>query len=110
MKKENRIRKNEEFKRIIALKKSFASHEYIIYYDDRLLDHARFGISVSKKLGKAHIRNKIKRQLRMMITSLIDFGNCNFDVIVIVRKEYLNNSFEDNKKSLAKALKKVRIM
>ena len=32
------------------------------------------------------------------------------DVIVIVRKEYLNNSFEDNKKSLAKALKKVRII
>ena len=64
MKKALRVRKNEEFKEIIAQKHSVASATYIIYRQKRKGDNARIGISVSKKLGKAHVRNKIKRQIQ----------------------------------------------
>ena len=67
MKKAFRIKKNEEFSKLIAQKHSFAFNEYIIYAAKRKEDKARFGISVSKKIGKAYVRNKVKRQLRMMI-------------------------------------------
>ena len=60
MKKEFRVRKNEDFSRIIKKKQSMANRSFIIYYLKNDLDHARIGISVSKKLGKAVIRNKIK--------------------------------------------------
>ena len=110
MKKAFRIKKNEEFSKLISQKHSFAFNEYIIYAAKRKEDKARFGISVSKKIGKAYVRNKVKRQLRMMIQEEIDFYEYEYDIIVIVRQKYLENNYLTNKKSLAKALKKVTII
>ena len=110
MKKAFRIKKNEEFSKLIAKKQSLAYAAYVLYFDHRKEAHARFGISVSKKLGKAIVRNKIKRQLRMMISEEVDFREYPYDVIIIARKSYLENDYLTNKKSLAKALKKVTII
>ena len=77
-----------------------------MYYDDRVLGHARVGISVSKKIGNAVIRNKIKRQIRMMFIESFDNQAYKYDVIIIVRKKYLENSYIDNKSYLEKLLKK----
>lgn len=99
MKKDYRVRKNEDFGVIIRKKQSIASKTFIIYYLKNDINHSRVGISVSKKLGNAVVRNKIKRQIRMMIQDVFDFDN-NYDYIVIVRNNYLNNNFETNKKDM----------
>lgn len=109
MKKDYRIRKNEEFDRIIKMRKSFSSPCFVVYCADRLNDNARIGISVSKKLGDAVERNKIKRQLRMMLLDIVDFENCQKDMIVIVRNGYLKNDFITNKTDLEKIVKKAII-
>ena len=109
MKKRFRIRKNEEFSSIISLKRSVASAVFVIYHSHKKEDIARVGISVSKKLGNAVIRNKIKRQVREMAKALIDFENYPEDVIIIVRKPYLGRRFADNKNDLEIALKKAII-
>ena len=109
MKKEFRVRKNEEFSAIISKKHSVASASFVVYHSDRKLDHARAGISVSKKLGNAVERNRIKRQVREMIKALISFESYPKDLIVIVRKPYLERSFSDNKKDLETAIKKAII-
>lgn len=105
MKKEYRIRKNEEFQTIISKRKSFGSKCFVVYTSDRALDHCRIGISVSKKLGDAVDRNKIKRQLRMMLLQIVNFEECQKDMIVIVKKDYLNNDFDTNKNDLEKIVK-----
>lgn len=110
MKKEYRIRKNEEFTRIIRKKNSKASRSFIIYSDDRIEEHARAGISVSKKLGNAVIRNRIKRQLRMMIHETVNLDMAQRDFIVIVREAYLNGTYDENKKDLEKAIKNCNII
>ena len=109
MKKDYRIRKNEEFERIIHERKSFSNDTFVVYYSDRKQQNARAGISVSKKMGDAVDRNKIKRQLRMMLLDLIDFENCEKDFIVIVRKAYLDKDFLANKTDLEKLIKKAII-
>ena len=58
MKKEFRVKRNEDFSKIIARKKSFANSCFIIYKDENQIGHGRVGISVSKKLGNAVTRNK----------------------------------------------------
>ena len=109
MKKIYRVRKNEEFSQIIALKQCTSNAYFVIYSHDRKLDHARVGISVSKKLGNAVMRNKIKRQVREMVKAVVDFDTCGKDMIIIVRKPYLNRAFSQNKNDLEKAIKKAII-
>ena len=109
MKKAYRVRKNEEFGDLISKRHSRASQGYVIYFDVRKEDHARVGISVSKKLGNAVVRNKIKRQVREMIGQVLDFDEAMYDYIVIVRRPYLDRPFSDNKKDLEKTLKACRI-
>ena len=59
MKKEYRIRKNEEFSEIIGERKRFSAFSFLVYYRKRKEEHARIGISVSKKRGNAVVRNKM---------------------------------------------------
>ena len=109
MKKLYRVRKNEEFAAIISKKKSVANASFVVYACDRAKENARVGISVSKKLGNAVERNRIKRQVREMTRAIVDFENCPKDLIVIVRKPYLNRAFSDNKNDLEIAIKKAII-
>ena len=106
MKKVFRVRKNEDFSRIIKKKQSMANRSFIIYYLKNDLDYARIGISVSKKLGKAVIRNKIKRQVRMMLQQTINFDD-NYDYIVIIRNKYLDLDFNSNLNELKYLYKKI---
>ena len=109
MKKAYRVRKNEEFTRIISKKHTRSSKNFVIHYDSKVLDHSRIGISVSKKLGNAVIRNKVKRQVREMVKEL-DLYELSYDYIIIVRKGYFEGSFADNKKDLEKTIKACRII
>ncbi len=93
--------------RLLLEKKSFANSCFIIYKDENQMGHGRVGISVSKKLGNAVTRNKIKRQLRMMIQECFHFDE-EVDYIVIVRKRFLDNTYIENKKELEYLYKKVK--
>lgn len=109
MKKQFRIRKSQEFSTIIDKKHSVASACFVVYYDLKKEDNVRAGISVSKKMGDAVTRNRIKRQVRELIYALTDFENGLYDYIVIVRKNFVNNDYEHNKKDLEKLFKKAII-
>ena len=106
MKKEYRVKKNEDFQTIIKKKKSVANRQFVVYYDQNN-DHLRVGISVSKKLGNAVVRNKIKRQVRMMVHEVFD-KNEKMDYIVIVRNQFLMNSYHDNIKDLKYLCNKIK--
>lgn len=110
MKKAYRVRKNEEFTEIITKKRSKASRCFVIYYEDKKEDHARVGISVSKKLGNAVVRNKLKRQLRELVRMVVDFERAPYDYIIIIKRGFMDNSFADNKKDLEKTIKACKIV
>lgn len=109
MKRIYRVTKNEEFSQIVGIKRSKANDSFVMYARDKEKVQARVGISVSKKMGNAVVRNKIKRQVRMMIVNIVNFDEYPLDIIVIVRQKYLDNSFEDNQKNLEKLIKKAII-
>ena len=108
MKKEFRVKDTREFAEIMNYKKFYTCPSFVIYVKPRKEDHARVGISVGKKMGKAVIRNKIKRQVRSMVQDIYTFDE-NFDTIILVRVKYHEENYINNKKLLERLSKKVKI-
>ncbi|HHX93771.1 MAG TPA: ribonuclease P protein component [Tenericutes bacterium] len=106
MKKKYRIKDKREFQDIINTGNKIHNEHYVIYNKDNNLPYSRFGIAVSKKIGKAVLRNKTKRQLRAIISqNQKNFIN-NKDYIIIVKNACRNISFKEKQDSLLNLLTK----
>lgn len=108
MKKINIIKSNEEYNRIIKNIKPYRNKEFLVFFEKIKTDRYRFGFSVSKKIGKAVVRNKIKRQLKNILDQNI-YEN-NFNCIIMVRKGILDLDFLEISKSLNDILLKLKII
>ena len=66
----------------------------------------RIGFTVTKKVGTATVRNKIKRKLRSLSKDvLLDKGKKNYDYIIIPNKRILLMNYKELKKDLINFLK-----
>lgn len=104
MKIVNRIRKNNDFSLAIKKGHSNSNNSFVIYVLKNELNYSRIGISVSKKVGNAVVRNHIKRQIRAICDSLIKYDQTSYDVVIIARKSYVNCDFQKNKELLSDLL------
>jgi len=95
MKKKNIVKENKDFSRIINNGKRYWNDAYSIYYEKNNYGDYRIGISVSKKIGNAVIRNKIKRQIRNIADKYKNIYQKDKDYIIIVRKNYINLKFSE---------------
>ena len=98
----NRIKANDDFATTIKKGRTQRDQSYVIHYNTNSLNYTRVGISVSSKLGNAVVRNHIKRQIRSMCDSLINYEKQSIDIVIIAKPSFLTNSYDDNKKSLEK--------
>lgn len=107
MKKKNIVKNNRDFQRIIHNNKPYKYKDYIIYMERVEEGEYHFGISVSKKLGNAVIRNKLKRQIRAIIHEK-DYQK-NFNCIIILGKGILGRSYDEMQENLLEALKRLDV-
>ena len=100
MKVINRIKASDDF--ALAIKKGRAqrNQSYVIHYRPNEFNYVRVGISVSSKLGNAVVRNLVKRQIRSMCGSLIDYNSQSLDIVIVAKANFLDRSYDDNKQSL----------
>jgi ribonuclease P protein component len=103
-----RLKKTGDFKKIYARGRSIADQHLVLYYYPNHLKDNRVGFSISKKLGKAVIRNKIKRRLKEIIRL-----NCNlskgYDLIFVARRSVISLDYFKLQKTVINLFKKAGI-
>ena len=77
----------------------------IIYY--KRSDHTKIGFSVSKKIGNAVIRNRVKRRLREICRKNIELFSSNYNFIFIARPKIKGFSYQQVEKEIIGKLKEV---
>lgn len=92
------IRKDKDIQNIIKESKKSVNKYFVIYYLNNKLKHNRYCISVSKKIGKAHVRNLYKRRIKDIL--LKNAINYNKDYVIILRNAILDLDYQHINDSL----------
>ena len=85
LKKQYRLRKRFDFKRTYQWGKTVKNKYFVLYYAPNKTGNCQIGFSVSKKIGKAVVRNKVKRRLREACRPLIPLFAPGYNYIIIAR-------------------------
>ncbi len=96
MKVINRIKDSQEFVFTVRKGHVLKHNPFLIHYINNDKNVCRIGISVSKKIGNA-------------VTTLVEYTSHTFDIVIIIKADFLDNSFDDNKNILNKLLSKIGI-
>ena len=101
------IKENAIFKKAYYKGKKEVSHNLVLYYVPNK-GQTRVGITVSKKIGKAVVRNKIRRLVRESWRAFcVKEG---FDVVIVARNSAANSDFHAIKSSLFNMLSKLDLV
>ncbi|CAK7191874.1 Ribonuclease P protein component [Commensalibacter sp. Nvir] len=69
-------------------------------------DWGRVGYTVTKKVGNAVVRNRVKRRLRSVVReSALDFSFCGIDMVLVGRKSTIDRPYSDIVKDFQRALR-----
>ena len=85
--KKQRLLRTTDFRRVYAQRQSVAIGPLVMYGAQQVtkLSHARIGISVSRRVGNAVVRNQWKRRLREAFRKVKTQFSADLYVVVVVR-------------------------
>lgn len=91
--KDEKLKKTHQFKNVYRNGKSYANKFLVLYILKNKKCARRIGYSVSKKVGKAVVRNRIKRLLREVYRHNKDRLKLGYDLVFIARNPIVDASY-----------------
>ena len=103
------LKKNNEFRRVYQRGTSVADRFLVIYCFPTQNNGTKFGYSISKKVGGAVIRNRLRRILKEICRKHQDKLRPGWDIIIIARLPVAGKDYEHIEKSLLGLFKKAKL-
>jgi ribonuclease P protein component len=108
--KEKRLAKRREFLRVYEAGRKWFSRYCVVFAADNNLAHSRVGITATKKLGKATVRNRLKRWTREVYRRQrepLGFDCHSLDIVVNVKPNAAQAAFRDFHDDLQRTLQRI---
>lgn len=103
MNKKYIIRKNEEILEILKTGHKKKFDYFTIYRKKNNIVSSRFCISISKKVGNAVVRNKLKRQVKdILMKNLLPHAE---DYVIILSSSFKSLTFEKKREAILEGIK-----
>ncbi|MEI7028021.1 ribonuclease P protein component [Paenibacillus sp. y28] len=107
MQKRLRLARREDFNKVYRFGKSMANHQFVLYQKTQpAVSQFRMGISVSKKVGNAVVRNRIRRVVKEIVRLRAEEIAPRVDFVLIARKPVATMGYAEIEKSLLHLLRK----
>ena len=108
MQRRHRLTSSKQFSQIHREGLSIANRLLVVRVLSNGLDHSRFGFLVSKRIGNAVVRNRVKRRLREAVRlSLVKPG---WDAVFIARRDISRADFQELKQATVSLLRRTQLV
>lgn len=108
MKKINIVKESKDFTRIIKKRNGISNNLFIINKENNNTTIPKFGITFTKNIGNAVLRNKLKRRTKSIIDNNKNIYQNNQNYIIIIKKEATTSSYEELESSLVSLFLKLK--
>ena len=109
MKFSSSLKLNHIFRRLYRTN-GYADGYMVLYARRNRTDINRVGITVGKKLGKAHIRNRARRRLREVYRLNEEKFTPGWDIVIVARSKSVEAEFAKLTKSFLTLAKKAGLL
>lgn len=106
----NRLAKRREFLRVYETGRKLFSRYAVLFFAANDLTHSRIGITATKKIGKANVRNRVKRWTREVYRRQrepLGLDGRRLDIVVNVKPNAVGVSFADYRDDLSRVLRRI---
>ncbi len=102
---DHRLRKNKQFSYLYKKGEKFYTRHLILFKICSKFKNYKIGFSVSKKIGKANVRNKVKRRMKEIVR-VNNFAKDYSNYVLMAKEGIENLSFLDLRKEIEEIFNK----
>lgn len=110
LEEKNRLKKRKEFAYLYNNGNAKHTANLTVVYLPTKHRALKVGFSLSKKVGKAHTRNLVKRRLRAIVRELVPTMPDNYNVVIIGKAGVENLTFSQLQMETATLIKKAGLV
>jgi ribonuclease P protein component len=102
--KDCRLRNAAEFSKVYERGAKRVSRSFVLFALPNGMSYSRFGLTTPRKLGKSHVRNRLKRRVREILRTSRTTIPAGYDFVVNPRRSANERGFTDLQRELVDLL------
>lgn len=110
MKRATTLKENYEFRRVYSKGRSGVSPLLVVYARPNRGGRNRLGVTVSTKLGKAVVRNRVRRRLREIFRLAQPELAQGYDVVLVARTRAVTASYRELEQTFRRSCEKLGLL